>query len=173
MKKAIILLIFTVWSVTTARTQTIKLLSPESGETWPAGQVRIITWQAQGISGSVKIILRRGGAKVGDIAANVPAAPGSFSWTVGTLLNGTPPPAGDGFIVRVRTADNLFGDDSRSFRISRLVSAQPHATDSPIIQGNLQPAPGDPPVFQGPARLPDLSSRIFTTKKTGKYFPSR
>ncbi|MCJ7524906.1 MAG: GPI anchored serine-threonine rich family protein [Candidatus Aminicenantes bacterium] len=166
MKKAMVFFIFTILSVAAARTQTIKILSPNGGESWPVGLVRAITWQAQGISGNVNIVLRRGGAKVGDIAVNIPASQGTFSWTVGTLLNGTAAPE-DGYIVRVKieSAAGLYVDDSDSgFRISRMVAGlQQQIFD-------LHPVQSDPPVFQGLSRLPDLTIKDFYYKDNMKVF---
>ncbi len=164
MKKTSIFLFLIIFSAAAARAQSIKVLSPDGGESWPLGSERVITWQAQGISGSVKIILRRGGEKVGDIAASVPAAQGSYTWTVGTLLNGSAP-AGDGYIMRVKTADNLYGDDSRTgFRIFRLTAVQQANT------ANLHPAQGDAPEFQQPTRLPDLVLQEFRYQENKENF---
>jgi hypothetical protein len=134
--------------------QTLKVLTPNGGESWPAGQVRVITWQAQGIAGTVRIILRRAGEKVGDIAGDIPVAQGSFSWTVGALDGGGTAAPASGYVVRVRTTDNLYGDDSNAgFRIYRQIAAQEQ--QRPDVQaGQGQPRP-DVQVGLGQAR-PDL-----------------
>ena len=163
MKQAVIFIIGTLLSAAALSGQTLKVLSPDGGESWPAGQVRVIRWQAQGIAGTVKIILRRAGEKVGDIAADIPASQGSFSWTVGALIGGGAVAPASGYVVRVRTTDNLYTDDSNAgFRIFRQVT--PQEQQRPDLQaGQGQPRPDlRPGQSQGidPARLsgmPDLT----------------
>ena len=59
---------------------TVSVISPKGGEQWQKGTTHIINWKAYGVS-KVNIV-------IGDmtIATNIPASPGSFSWTVPTTM---------------------------------------------------------------------------------------
>lgn len=131
--------------------QSLRLVSPNGGESWPLGATRPITWQAQGYSGTVALILWRNGAKVGAIAQSLPASPASFSWNVGRLADGTQAPAGAGYSVRVRSGDNQLGDASDApFRIIELSFSEPRL---PSVQ------PGQPGNLPEASGLPDLEIR--------------
>ena len=88
----------------------LTVTSPNGGENWPLGNTKLITWTS-GVSGNVKLVLLKGGVKLGDIVASVPASQHSYSWTVGTLVDGAAP-AGSDYKVRVRTIDNSQNDAS-------------------------------------------------------------
>jgi len=143
--------------------QSLTVLTPNGGESWPAGQVRMITWQAQGIAGTVRIILRRAGEKVGDIASDIPAAQGSFSWTVGALAGGGTAAPASGYVVRVRTTDSLNSDDSNAgFRIFRQVAAQEQQhpdvqVGQELIRPDLRPGQNQAHDQTGISGLPDLA----------------
>jgi hypothetical protein len=172
MKKTILLALLMIFSAAAARAQSLRVLSPNGGERWRVGSQHAITWQAQGISGNVKIILRRGGVKVGDIAAGVPAARGTYAWTVGTLLNGSAPGA-DGYSVRIRSADNLAEGDSRgTFTLLQLTAAEPR-NDLQVKPADLHPAQTEPPVFHGPEPRPDLVLQEFYYQLAKKKFTLR
>jgi hypothetical protein len=59
------------------------------------------------------------GTKVGGIAYDIPAAQGSFDWTVGNYDGGTASP-GTGYVVRVKSMVNTtyYDDSDGSFTIS-------------------------------------------------------
>jgi hypothetical protein len=89
----------------------LTVTSPNGGESWPLGAMRPITWTGPTTSGSVTLMLARGGAKVGAIAENVPAGQGTYAWTVGQYQGGTAP-AGSGYVVIV--SDPAGGADDES-----------------------------------------------------------
>ena len=86
--------------------------APNGNETWPLGTVRAVTWNQRNMSGTVDVTLWRDTAYVAHMARSVPAAAGSFSWTVGTVLPGPPPPgtvvAGPGYRVCVKSTDAAY-----------------------------------------------------------------
>ncbi len=60
----------------------ITVIAPNGGEVWQIGSTQTIQWNAQGVTGNVKIQLSRdGGASFKQIANNVPNT-GTFQWTV-------------------------------------------------------------------------------------------
>jgi uncharacterized protein YkwD len=91
--------------------QSITLLSPNGGESWPLGSEQAIAWSVKGYSASLSIMLTQNGADVGLIAKNVSPAAGSYKWTVGKLLNGQAV-AGDGYRVRIGSPDWALKDGS-------------------------------------------------------------
>ncbi|MBN2345190.1 MAG: hypothetical protein JXO51_02290 [Candidatus Aminicenantes bacterium] len=102
--------------------QTITMTSPNGGERWFSGDPVTITWTCSGVSGDVRLLLMRSdGSSVGIIAAAVPAAVGSFSWTAGTTASGAAP-AGEDYVVRVRgVGTDLFDRSDAPFAlVSRL-----------------------------------------------------
>jgi hypothetical protein len=93
------------------------LTSPNGGETWARQTRQAITWNST-LTGSLKIFLYRNGARLGLIAANVPAAAGSFAWTVGAYSQGTAA-AGSGYSIRIQSQaqPSLFDDSDSRFAI--------------------------------------------------------
>jgi hypothetical protein len=79
-----------------ARAQSLRIVSPNGGESWQAGTVQAITWTATGIpaAAKVRLTLFQNGHKVGVIAANQDAgATGShYDWTVGQYVGGSVEP---------------------------------------------------------------------------------
>ena len=68
---------------------TLTLTSPNGSEHWRRGQVQAITWEARDCSGTVSLDLLQHGSLKGVIATGIPAADGTFSWTVGRLADGS------------------------------------------------------------------------------------
>ncbi len=89
----------------------LRLTSPNGGESWPLGATRSITWNANGYGGTVRLILFNKAAKVGQIATGIPAAQGSYSWTVGSHDGGTAP-AGGLYSIRLLAGDGSQEDYS-------------------------------------------------------------
>lgn len=144
--------------------QGITVTSPNGGENWTLGGQRSITWLAQGVSGNVRIVLDRDGAKLGDIAANVPASQQSFLWTVGALAGGGQAPAGGGYRVRIRAMGTELSDSSDAdFRLSRDIHFQEqggHELQPSQEHGQaagVQPGQGRPADMSGLSGLPDVA----------------
>jgi hypothetical protein len=97
----------------------IKLTSPIGKEVWESDTVKAITWAARGISGDVLITLWKDGNRIGTIAENVPASPGSYNWTVGRHSNGTAA-SGNGYSIKVKgmkKGERVSGDSDGEFTI--------------------------------------------------------
>ncbi len=93
-----------------ASAQTIQVTAPKGGETWTLGTSKVITWTAKGFPANIKarLVLLLNGAKVGDIAVNVPIAQGSWTWAkAGDHVGGTAA-AGSGYAVRVRDMNGAY-----------------------------------------------------------------
>jgi len=87
----------------------LQITSPNGGEGWLTGSSQPITWMATGYSGTVRLVLFNGGAKVGQIAGNLPAGDGSYAWTVGQHAGGTAAP-GRKYRIRILSTDNTLED---------------------------------------------------------------
>jgi len=81
----------------------LQVTSPNGDETWRRGEMRIITWNATGISGDLVIELVHNEAVLGTIASSVDAAAGTYTWVVGRLQNGSFV-TGNNLKIRIRTA---------------------------------------------------------------------
>ncbi len=101
------------WRFSLVEPAQIQVTSPNGGETWVAGSQQAITWNSGGYSGSVRLVLFRNTTKIGQIATGIPAAQGSYLWTVGQHANGTAAPGGL-YSIRLIAADGSqsdYGDD--------------------------------------------------------------
>jgi hypothetical protein len=111
MKKLFVLAIAILVLAGSVRAGTLTLVKPNGGETWAPGSDRLILWTAVGISGNVKLVLYRNGARLGRIAAGLSAGAGSCDWIAGQYEGGTAP-EGDGYTIRVQTVDDSLTDSS-------------------------------------------------------------
>lgn len=104
--------------------RSITVTAPNGGERWFLGDPVTITWTSTDLSGNVRInLVRSGGALVGTIASSVAITDGSFSWTAGTLTDGSAE-AGENYLVRVRAIGaDIFDSSNAAFA---LVGRQPN-----------------------------------------------
>ena len=73
------------FTITSATTPTITVMSPNGGETWQRGTTKTITWSYTGSPGStVKIVLLKAGTEVGTISTSSSTSTGSYSWPMST-----------------------------------------------------------------------------------------
>jgi hypothetical protein len=79
---------------------TLRLQSPNGGETWPSGGMRSITWTTANWSGNVQLSLHQNGVSKGIIAKSLSSAQGSYPWAVGTTDKGLAA-AGGGYSVLI------------------------------------------------------------------------
>lgn len=80
----------------------VTVASPNGGESWAAGSTHAITWRADGVD-TVKLEVSLDGAGWSTLADGVPAAAGSFDWTV---------PATPTSLARVRVSAAPGGEPS-------------------------------------------------------------
>jgi hypothetical protein len=91
---------------------TIALTSPNGGESWQRNSFHNITWNSQGITGNIQLILYRNGAVVGWIANRL-ATSGSYSWKVGTYEDPEQTvPVGSGYSIKIKSWDGVYTDMS-------------------------------------------------------------
>lgn len=99
----------------------IKVMSPIAGESLVIGTPKTLIWTFSGLpsASKVTIILRKGSSKIGIIAQDLASGgsgQGSFSWSAGAYQGGTAA-AGDGYLIRIRTADNSVSGTSGAFAL--------------------------------------------------------
>ncbi|MCK4761920.1 MAG: right-handed parallel beta-helix repeat-containing protein [Candidatus Aminicenantes bacterium] len=90
------------------------LISPNGGEAWKTGFSRDITWNADGLSGNIKLTLWQNDTVVGTIATNVVPAAGVYSWTVGEHSGGATAPPGTDYKIKIKEIDAANTDISDS-----------------------------------------------------------
>jgi hypothetical protein len=104
----------------------LNLTAPNGGEQWVSGSTRTIIWVSVhpdhmnylGPNYGVDISLVQNGTVLGYLARYVLAKPGTFSWTVGKMINGAMKPPGPGYKIRVQHSAGVLVDDSAgSFEI--------------------------------------------------------
>ena len=124
MKKAFYIVLGCLLAGTAVFAQSITVSSPNGGESWESGKTHNITWTYSNTPNAmkVKLVLWKDGAKVADIAADIPSGgsgTGSYPWNVGTCIGKTAAPAG-GYKIRVRAANdpNLMDESNQSFIIA-------------------------------------------------------
>ncbi len=121
MKKILIMAGGLILALSPLAAQSVKVVSPNGGESWALHSSHAITWTPTNPGNAkVDIILRNTGGKVGAIKSQVALSAGSWQWQdVGRLEDGTVVPQGSDYIVRIRDAGNTFSDDSNAnFTIS-------------------------------------------------------
>ncbi len=88
----------------------LQVIAPNGGETLAIGSSQPIRWGGAGLTGGVRLVLFRNGAKLGAIVTT-PAASGTYGWVAGAYTGGMAP-AGDGYRVRAVATDGSTGDFS-------------------------------------------------------------
>ncbi len=91
----------------------VTVTAPNGGETWCLNDTRTITWTHSGASGVVRIVLFNGSTKIGNIAVDIPATAGSYSWVVGSWESGTATP-GTEYKIRIRNGEGDLDDWSNA-----------------------------------------------------------
>jgi hypothetical protein len=108
--------------------QAITVSSPAAGASWPLESTQTINWSRDGFSGDVRIALYQNGSPVGIIQNGLPAASGSYSWTVGELLSGA---AGVGGNYRIRVVGIRSDEMGQSANFSIAPAAAPEPEPEP------------------------------------------
>ncbi len=93
MKKISLIILIVICFSVLARAQSIRVTSPNGGESWPKDGVQAITWTATNMpaGAKVRLTLFKGGHKVGVIVDNLDAgiAGSQYNWTVGQYIGGS------------------------------------------------------------------------------------
>jgi hypothetical protein len=108
-----ILLLMVFYVPVPAHAGCLTVNSPNGGESWVLGSTQNITW-TNTCGKTVKLILRKGGLKVGNIATSLPASQTAYSWHVGDYQGGT---AGTGtnYKIVIKTMDGSESDASNTY----------------------------------------------------------
>jgi len=101
----------------------LQLTTPNGWEHWTLGTTKAITWNAVNYTGTVRLVLFKNGVRFGNIAANIPAAAGSYAWTVGQTLDSGMAPEGSDYRLYLRSTDNTIVDPS-DYRLGLIEPAQ-------------------------------------------------
>ncbi len=101
----------------------LQLTTPNGWEHWTLGTTKAITWNAVNYTGTVRLVLFKNGVRFGNIAANIPAAAGSYAWTVGQTLDSGMAPKGSDYRLYLRSTDNTIVDPS-DYRLGLIEPAQ-------------------------------------------------
>lgn len=92
---------------------TIKVISPNGGETWSKGLTHEITWESNEIITTFEITLWKNDVLLGTIEDNLPSTTTSYSWTVGSYQGGTASP-GTGYTIKIIEEGTTVSDISDS-----------------------------------------------------------
>jgi len=96
----------------------IRVISPNGGESFVFGSTINITWKASRIKRNVKITLFKGSSAIGEIAYNISPDLGSYSWTVGATTGKMVRP-GTGYKIKIKEIGSIISDMSdASFTIT-------------------------------------------------------
>lgn len=154
-----------VGSTTSSTTPSIKVTSPQGGETFAIGETIKISWQATGLD-QMRLTIWQNSSFKGDIAT-VPNT-GSYSWTIpDRLLPGT------GYRIRVR--DPISGAPATTFADSANFTL---ATSTPkVISTPSAPAPAAEPILTVTPLTPNVAKgKIGRAKVVGggiEYCPTQ
>ncbi len=91
----------------------VTVTSPNGGENLRRGDTVNITWDASNYLGDVKIVLRRNGQLVANIATGIDAGQETFAWEVGTTVDGVVD-FGDQYKIKIREQGTSTWDESNA-----------------------------------------------------------
>jgi hypothetical protein len=123
MKKAFAFMVFGLFMSTISGIsfgQSLKIVSPNGGETWNLESTQVISWTYTGMPDGtrVKLLLFLNGSPGGTIAPDLPVGQKTYAWKVGALEGGTAAAAADGYKVRIKATSQPWYDQSKgTFKI--------------------------------------------------------
>ena len=122
-------MLFSLWSEPHAITigAQLTLASPNGWERWNLGETRNILWTAANYTGTVRLVLFKGGIRFGNIATGINASAGSYAWTVGQTIDAGMTTEGSDFRLYLRSTDNTIIDPS-DYRFALINPAQLQVT---------------------------------------------
>jgi hypothetical protein len=112
--------------------ETVMITKPNGGEQLCLGQTSQITWVATGVTGTIRLVLFKGGVKVENIV-EVAAAPSMYNWNVGQTVAGIAAPGTDYTIKIVSAGGSDFSD--APFRIKSVADCGGGSTPTPTPGG--------------------------------------
>ncbi|RMG00674.1 MAG: hypothetical protein D6726_10945, partial [Nitrospirae bacterium] len=104
----------------------LTVTSPNGGENWQIGTRHEIVW-SNTCGRNVKIILRKGGRRLGVIAANLSSSQTRYAWTAGNYSGGTAV-SGRDYKILIKTMDNTARDLSNASFVLTARSGSPGST---------------------------------------------
>ncbi len=108
----------------------LRVRYPQGGEELLNGKSEQIKWEANGLSGNIRLELYRNDALVGLIAENLPMGTGTYNWLVGECQDETVHP-GNGYKVKVSRMDDSYDDFSNAaFSIGGITVTSPNGGES-------------------------------------------
>jgi hypothetical protein len=116
MKKVLIFAGASLFVLAQLAAASVTLTSPNGGEDWTIGTPQVITWTNNGLSGTVKLFLDKGGVTQ-VIASNIPVGDLQCPWTAGQTQGGMAVNGSD-YRVNIRVDDphlGAFYDKSNNF----------------------------------------------------------
>jgi hypothetical protein len=96
----------------------LRITSPNGGQSWDVGSTRTIRWEAANLTGNVKLELLQGALVLGTIAQNIPVAALQHNWKVGEYSGGMAPVGTDYRIGITSTSSSLIDASDAPFRIA-------------------------------------------------------
>jgi hypothetical protein len=124
MKRPFLIAFGLLFLILPALASNIQVLAPAAGDSWKIGTTQSVQWTFAGIPPSTKvnIVLRKTGAgKLGEIATEIPIGTngqGSFSWTVGAIIDAPAAGPGQGYYFKVKTPDGSVSGESGTFSLT-------------------------------------------------------
>ena len=130
------------FTISNPSTALITVTNPHGGENWVIGNTYTITWNSNGISGTVGIKLFQNGSSLGYIAQNVPNT-GSYNWTIGSIIGVGQISAGSHYQIQVKKSGVATGLSTGEFTISTPSTASitvmtPVKVNSKITKQNIK-----------------------------------
>jgi hypothetical protein len=103
----------------------ITIFSPKGGESWPTGSKQDVFWDANALSGNVKVELYKGGVNWQTINSSIPADSGTCLWSISSSLE-----AGSDYKVRITSlsSPSIWGESQGYFNIITTPTCQ-----SPVV----------------------------------------
>jgi hypothetical protein len=97
----------------------LTVTAPNGGENWRRGSTENITWNFNGVSNNLKILLYKDGNPVGLIANNVNFSSGYHPWIVGNYMGGVVQAGTGGYSIAVKEqGTSLYDYSDTAFQIT-------------------------------------------------------
>ncbi len=128
--------------------KSVKITSPNGGETWKVGETHNITWTQAGLASSnviyINVYNNSNSSRLYEVARLVPVNQGSYSWTIPANIFGTGLSfaTGSGYNIRIQTQvyDGGYYDDitDASFTIAATTTSCTGYADNAVVLNSMQ-----------------------------------